>query len=230
MAQNNLKKINILLADDHHLVRDGIKSLLLKYKDFNVVGEGANGVETLQILKDAEETIDLVLADINMPEMNGLELCKQINDFYPKTKVIMLSMLDHEKYVSQALQAGAKGYLLKSVNEEELIFSIKQVAYNSFYVCAELAYKLLSKSLTGLRIGNLQNHIKIDFSSREIEILELIADGYTNLEIAEKLFTSKRTVEGHRLQMISKTGVRNTAALIKYCLVHGILKSNLLSD
>jgi DNA-binding NarL/FixJ family response regulator len=227
MAQNNLKKINILLADDHHLVRDGIKSLLLKYKDFNVVGEGANGVETLQILKDAEETIDLVLADINMPEMNGLELCKQINDFYPKTKVIMLSMLDHEKYVSQALQAGAKGYLLKSVNEEELIFSIKQVAYNSFYVCAELAYKLLSKSLTGLRIGNLQNHVKIDFSSREIEILELIADGYTNLEIAEKLFTSKRTVEGHRLQMISKTGVRNTAALIKYCLVHGILKSNL---
>ncbi len=228
MVQNNLKKINILLADDHHLVRDGIKSLLLKYNDFNVVGEGGNGVEALQILKNVEEPIDLVLADINMPEMNGLELCKQINDLYPQTKVMMLSMLDHEKYVSQALQAGAKGYLLKSVNEEELIFSIKQVMYNSFYVCAELAYKLLTKSLMGVRISSSKDQqVKIDFSTREIEILELIADGYTNLEIAEKLFTSKRTVEGHRLQMISKTGVRNTAALIKYCLIHGVLKSHL---
>ena len=227
MTQNNLKKINILLADDHHLVRDGIKSLLLKYSDFNVVGESGNGVEAIKILKNTEETVDLLLVDINMPEMNGLELCEHINEFYPKTKVIMLSMLDHEKYVSQALQAGAKGYLLKSVNEEELIFSIKHVMYNSFYVCAELAYKLLSKSLMGLRIGDSKNQqVKVDFSSREIEILELIADGYTNLEIAEKLFTSKRTVEGHRLQMISKTGVRNTAALVKYCLIHGILKSN----
>lgn len=228
MAQSNLKKINILLADDHHLVRDGIKSLLLKYNEFNVVGEGGNGMETLQILKNVAEPVDLVLADINMPEMNGLELCKQINDLYPQTKVIILSMLDHEKYVSQALQAGAKGYLLKSVNEEELTFSIKQVMYNSFYVCAELAYKLLTKSLMGVRIANPQNQqVKIDFSTREIEILELIADGYTNLEIADKLFTSKRTVEGHRLQMISKTGVRNTAALIKYCLINGVLKTHL---
>ncbi|WP_113662449.1 response regulator transcription factor [Pedobacter nanyangensis] len=227
MAQDNLKKINILLADDHHLVRDGIKSLLLKYSDFNVVGEGANGIETLKIMKHAEEPIDLVLADINMPEMNGLDLCKEVNQLYPKTKVIMLSMLDHEKYVSQALQVGAKGYLLKSVNEEELIFSIKQVMHNSFYVCTELAYQLLSRSLMGVRVSGKQNRqVKVDFSSREIEILELIADGYTNLEIADKLFTSKRTVEGHRLQMISKTGVRNTAALVKYCLVNGILKDS----
>jgi len=227
MVQNNSKKINILLTDDHHLVRDGIKSLLLKYNDFNVVGEGGNGIEAMEIIERAEEPIDLVLADINMPEMNGLELCKQINQLYPKTKVIILSMLDHEKYVSQALQVGAKGYLLKSVNEEELIFSIRQVMQNAFYVCSELAYQLLSKSLMGLRVGTKQNHqTKIDFSNREIEILGLIADGYTNLEIADKLFTSKRTVEGHRLQMISKTGVRNTAALVKYCLVHGILKGN----
>ncbi|WP_343534337.1 response regulator transcription factor [Pedobacter sp.] len=226
--QNNIRKINILLADDHHLVRDGIKSLLLKYSDFNVVGESGNGAEAMEIIRDSEEPIDLVLADINMPEMNGLDLCKQISDLYPKTRVIMLSMLDHEKYVSQALQVGAKGYLLKSVNEEELIFSIKQVMSNSFYICSELAYQLLSKSLMGVRIGTKPNHqVKIDFSNREVEILELIADGYTNLEIAEKLFTSKRTVEGHRLQMISKTGVRNTASLIKYCLIHGILKSNL---
>lgn len=225
MAQNN-KKNNILLADDHHLVRDGIKSLLIKYDDFNVVGEGADGVELLKAMEHSTEPIDLVLADINMPNMNGLELCKHITENYPHTKVIILSMLDHEKYVSQALKAGAKGYLLKSVNEEELVFAIRQVMNNLFYVCSELTHQLLSKTLIGgqMSVKSLsENAEKIDFSSREIEILELIAEGYTNVEIADKLFTSKRTVEGHRLQMIAKTGVRNTAALVKFCITNGIL-------
>lgn len=227
MAQSN--KMNILLADDHHLVRDGIKSLLIKYDDFNVVGEGGDGFEILKIIESAEsvqEPIDLVLADINMPQMSGLELCKTITQQYPNTSVIILSMLDHEKYVSQALQAGAKGYLLKSVNEEELVFSIRQAKYNKFYVSAELSYQLLGKNLMGVKTTIKPNHIRIEFSNREIEILELIAEGYTNIEIAEKLFTSKRTVEGHRLQMITKTGVRNTAALVKYCLANGILNYN----
>lgn len=224
MAQNNKKVINILLADDHHLVRDGIKSLIEKYSELNVVGEGADGTEIMQILDTTTEQIDLVLADINMPNMSGLQLSEAIAAKYPSVKVLMLSMLDHEKYVSQALQSGAKGYLLKSVNEEELIFAIKQVAGNSFYVCSELTYQLLNKSLlgSGVRTKSSSN-IKIDFSSREIEILELIAEGYTNMEIADKLFTSKRTVEGHRLQMISKTSVRNTAALVKFCITNGIL-------
>lgn len=224
MLQNNI--INILLADDHHLVRDGIKSLLLKYNEFNVVGEGSDGLEILQILESGDQQIDLVLADINMPNMSGLELSEKIVAQYPKTKVIILSMLDHEKYVSQALQIGAKGYLLKSVNEDELIFAIKQVMYNSFYICSELTYQLFNKSLIGGKSGVksvVGNGKKVDFSSREIEILELIAEGYTNVEIADKLFTSKRTVEGHRLQMITKTGVRNTAALVKFCLTNGIL-------
>lgn len=224
MAQN-IKKINILLADDHHLVRDGIKSLLLKYDEFNVVGEGADGEEILKFLQKSEEPTDLVLADINMPNMGGLQLSQHIANKFPNVKVLMLSMLDHEKYVSQAIQAGAKGYLLKSVSEDELVFAIKQVMYNSFYVCAELTHQLLNKSLLGnygIKISNNKT-VKIDFSTREIEILQLIAEGYTNLEIAEKLFTSKRTVEGHRLQMIAKTGVRNTAALVKFCITNGIL-------
>ncbi|RZJ99398.1 MAG: response regulator transcription factor [Flavobacterium sp.] len=227
MAQNNNKVINILLADDHHLVRDGIKSLIGKYKEFNVIGEGADGTEIIEILETTNERIDLILADINMPNMNGLELSEKITSKYPSIKLLILSMLDHEKYVSHALQSGAKGYLLKSVNEEELIFAIKQVMSNSFYVCSELTYQLLSKSLLGFTAGirNKSNsNVKVDFSSREIEILDLIAEGYTNLEIADKLFTSKRTVEGHRLQMIAKTGVRNTAALIKFCITNGILQ------
>lgn len=224
MAQNN-NSINILLADDHHLVRDGIKSLLAKYPGFNVVGEGADGTEILQILETAEQRVDVVLADINMPNMSGLVLSEKVNELYPSVKVIILSMLDHEKYVSQAMKVGAKGYLLKNVNEDELIFAIRQVLVNSFYVCAELTHQLLGKSLlgrTGIKLVDT-NGAKVDFTAREIEILELIAEGYTNIEIAEKLFTSKRTVEGHRLQMITKTGVRNTAALVKFCITKGIL-------
>lgn len=226
MAQNNNKAVNILLADDHHLVRDGIKSLIEKYSEFNVIGEGADGTEIMQILETTDERIDLILADINMPNMSGLELAEKISTEYPNIKVLILSMLDHEKYVSQALKSGAKGYLLKSVNEEELIFAIKQVMGNSFYVCSELTYQLLNKSLLGFGAGirtKPASNVNVDFSSREIEILELIAEGYTNLEIADKLFTSKRTVEGHRLQMIAKTGVRNTAALVKFCITNGIL-------
>jgi len=225
MVQNNTQKINILLADDHHLVRDGIKSLLLKYDEFNVVGEGADGTDILQLLEESEENIDLVLADVNMPKMSGLVLSSKIVNEFPATKVIILSMLDHEKYVSQAIQVGAKGYLLKSVNEDELIFAIKQVMSNSFYVCSELTYQLLNKNLLakpGVK-ALTKTGAKVDFSSREVEILELIAEGYTNIEIADKLFTSKRTVEGHRLHMITKTGVRNTAALIKFCITNGVL-------
>lgn len=224
MAQNSIKQINILLVDDHHLVRDGIKSLLVKYPYFNVIGEAADGIEALNMISQGDHQIDLVLVDINMPNMGGLELCRKVNEAFPSVKVLILSMLDHEKYISQALQAGAKGYLLKSVNEEELVFAIRQVIYNSFYICSELSYHLLGKMLLGTKIiAKSQSTSKVEFSSREIEILALIAEGYTNLEIADKLFTSKRTVEGHRLQMINKTGVKNTAALIKYCLVNGVL-------
>ncbi len=223
MAQTS-KIINILLADDHHLVRDGIRSLLTKYPDFNVIAEAGDGVEVLNVISDASTTVDLVLADINMPNMNGLELVRIIAEKHPKTKVLILSMLDHEKYVSQALQAGAKGYLLKSVNQDELVFAIRQVSNNSFYLCTELTYQLLGKNLMTVRnINGTVNQVRLDFSLREIEILELIADGYTNSEIADKLFTSKRTIEGHRLQLISRTGVRNTAALVKFCIANGIL-------
>lgn len=215
--------IKVLLADDHHLVRNGIKLLLDKYEDIEVVGEGANGQNILNELEKYGDDIDLVIADINMPEIDGLELTTRLKKDYPGIKVIILSMLDHEKYLTLAFKAGVDAYLLKSINKEELLFAIRQVAGGSFYLCTELSHQLLKKSLWSWSTSQQHLNTDIEFSEREIEILNLIAEGYTNVEIAEKLFTSKRTVEGHRLQMISKTGVRNTAALIKFCLTNGIL-------
>ncbi|MCY1526167.1 Oxygen regulatory protein NreC [compost metagenome] len=225
MQQTNAKVNHIILADDHHLVRDGIKSLLSKYSDIKVVGEASEGKEVLHLLGSTDERIDLILADISMPELNGIELLKQIKQQYPAIRVMFLSMLDHEKYISQALNEGAGGYLLKSVSEDELIFSVRQVVKGTIYVCTELTSQLLFKCLNGgkSQFERASPALDLEFSSREIEVLELIADGFTNQEIADKLFTSKRTIEGHRLQMIQKTGVRNTAALIKFCIKNGLL-------
>jgi DNA-binding NarL/FixJ family response regulator len=135
----------------------------------------------------------------------------------------MLTMLDHERYVAKAFKAGASGYLLKNTSPDELIFAIKHVYANGNYLFSELAMQLLDRVSQGRDIMILDNCSDVDFSKRETEVLILIAEGFTNQEIADKLFTSKRTIEGHRQSMIDKTGTRNTAALIKFALLNGII-------
>jgi DNA-binding NarL/FixJ family response regulator len=211
--------INILLAEDHNLVRNGIKSLLDKEKELHVSGEGINGHEVLQLLTD-DPTVDVILADMNMPGMSGLELIIKTKELYPHIKVIILSMLDHEKYVSQAFNAGANGYLLKNVSADELVFALKHVHIGGKYLCSELSFRLLEKLIYSAETPDLPD---VEFSKREIEVLALIAEGHTNTEIADKLFTSKRTVEGHRQSLIDKTNSRNTATLIKYAIINGII-------
>lgn len=211
--------ISILLAEDHNIVRNGIKSLLEKDTDLQVAGEGMNGHEVLQLLAGGA-VADIVLADMNMPGMSGLELIAEIKNLYPKIQVVILSMLDHEKYVSQAFNAGACGYLLKNVSADEMIFAIKHVNSGGKYLCSELSFKLLERLIYA---PEAPDQVDIEFSKREMEILNLIAEGLTNTEIADKLFTSKRTVEGHRQSLIDKTGARNTAALIKYSILNGII-------
>ncbi|MDB5006858.1 MAG: Response regulator receiver protein [Mucilaginibacter sp.] len=215
------KVIKILLAEDHNIVRNGIRSLLEKEPGLEVSGEAANGREALAILASGVET-NIVLADMNMPEISGIELIEQLKENYPQINVIVLSMLDHEKYVYQAFIAGARGYLLKNVSADEMVFAIKHIDTGGKYLCSELAFTLLEKSIYAPE-APLNEQSDIDLSKREVEVLDLIAEGLTNTEIAEKLFTSKRTVEGHRLSLMNKTSSRNTAALIKFAIVNGII-------
>ncbi|MDB5288634.1 MAG: hypothetical protein JWR05_3583 [Mucilaginibacter sp.] len=213
--------IKIILAEDHNVVRNGIRSLLDKEKDIQVIAEATNGKMVLQILKDGRIP-DIILADINMPEMNGMEMVAQISQTYPKIKVIMLSMLDHEKYIMQAFKAGATGYILKNVNAVELVYAIRHVcSSNEKYICNELSLRLLDK-LMHTPDSNFEVE-DLDITKREVEVLSLIAEGYTNQEIADKLFTSKRTIEGNRQMLIEKTGTRNTAALIRYAILNNII-------
>ena len=215
--------INILLVEDHNVVRNGIRSLIEKETDIKVIAEATNGKKALSLLKEVTD-INIVLTDINMPEMNGIELINQIRSSYPQIQVIILSMLDNEKYVIEAFRVGACGYILKNVSSEELIFAIRHI-YTSGerYLCNELSLKLLDRLINMPDTILAAENLNLDLSKRELEVLSLIAEGYTNQEIADRLFTSKRTVEGHRQNLIDKTGARNTAALIRFAIVNGLI-------
>ncbi|HEX8378283.1 MAG TPA: response regulator transcription factor [Pedobacter sp.] len=214
--------INVLLAEDHNIVRNGIRSLLNKQPDVTVVGEAIDGLDVLKHLEEGAE-IDLVLTDINMPHLNGLDLIEKLKERSPQIKVLILTMLDHENYVIQAVNNGACGYLLKNVSEEEMMFAIRHINAGNSYVCSELTEKLLSKFSSMPQEHNKELKTTVDLSKREVEILLLIAEGHTNNEIAEKLFTSRRTVEGHRQNLLEKTGARNTATLIRFAVRNGLI-------
>lgn len=214
--------IQVLLAEDHNIVRNGIKMLLASDKEINVAGEATNGREALDFIAN-NEAVDVILADINMPELDGISLIKEVKAINPDIRVVILSMHDNEKYVSQAFIEGASGYLLKSVSADEMIFSLKHVHAGGKYLCSELSMNMLGK-LSQKNVNSIADNVSnIEFSMREIEVLHLIADGLTNSEMSEKLFLSKRTIEGHRQSLIEKTNSKNTAALIRYAVLNGII-------
>ena len=214
--------LKIILAEDHVIVRNGIKLLLESQPGVQVIAEAANGVEVLDLIKSGLAP-DIILTDINMPEMDGIALIKELRASHPAIRTIVLSMLDNEKYVAQAFLEGSSGYLLKNVNEDEMMFALKTVASGTKYLCAELAQKLLDRLIQNIVQQSEQISQRVDLSMREIEVLHLLAEGLTNQEMADKLFLSKRTVEGHRQTLIDKTGSKNTAALIRFAVVNGFL-------
>ncbi|WP_316804840.1 response regulator transcription factor [Pedobacter nototheniae] len=215
--------IKVLLADDHNIVRNGIISLFEKDDtNIKIIAEAANGLEVLEHLK-AGINPDIIITDINMPEMKGIELISIIKSNYPKIKILVLTILDQESYVLQSLEAGADGYLLKTVNISEIVFAINQIVSGHKYICTNLTIQLLSKLKGKFKIGAAHLKSDVEISKREVEILTLIAEGYTNSEIADKLFTSKRTIEGNRQNLLDKTGKRNTAALINFVVRNGII-------
>ncbi|NQX37454.1 DNA-binding response regulator, NarL/FixJ family, contains REC and HTH domains [Pedobacter steynii] len=215
--------LQVLLAEDHNIVRNGIRMLLETDQDINIAAEAVNGIEVLEYVASGQQ-VDVVLADINMPGMDGMMLLKEMKLLKPETYVMMLSMHDNEKYVAQAFTEGASGYLLKSVSADELIFSLKHVGTGGKYLCSELSIRMLDKLMLNGYHSVSDTKVSIEFSLREIEVLHLIAEGLTNNEMSEQLFISKRTVEGHRQSLIEKTGARNTAALIRYAVLNGVIQ------
>lgn len=215
--------IRVFLVDDHALVRTGLRLLLAAQPDFTVVGEAGNGLELLAQLPTIPT--DVVLLDLNMPEMDGPETARQLRAQYPDVRVLALSMLDREEYIYQMLDAGAQGYLLKSSGMEEITMGIRTVAAGQLFMCTAAGLAALHKLRDGqlLAPSGAPSPLAGELSRRETEVLQLIADGLTTSEMADKLFISKRTVETHRQNILDKTQTKNTAALIKLAMSAGLI-------
>ena len=213
--------INIILADDHNVVRNGIKLLLEADPNIDSVAEAVSGMEVLNQLKSGRK-VDIVLADLNMPEMSGMELLAEVKENHPQIPVVILTMIDDNRVIADAFSNGARGYLLKHIGAEELIYSLTHVLNGGRYVSTHLSQLFLKRVSDDAHTssGILGSS---DFSSRELEVLNLIAEGSTNNEMAEKLFLSIRTIEGHRQSLIDKTKSKNTASLIKYAVMNGLV-------
>ena len=202
--------INIMLIDDHSLVRDGIKSLLEDEAQFKVVGEASSGEEGLR--KAEQQAIDVYIVDIRMEGMSGIEFVRQTAN--GSHKFLMLSMHDSEEYVLQSVQAGAHGYLLKDAGKEEFIKAIKTIHEGEVYYSGDISKYLLKKVKANPKPKLLQLNADHDISKKEHQILLCIAEGLTNQEIADRLGKSKRTVESQRFSMMKKLDVKNQIELI----------------
>ena len=215
--------IRVFIVDDHTLIRDGLRTLLEADPAFAVVGEAGNGQELLDQLPTV--AADVVLLDLNMPVLDGLTTTHRLAAEYPHLRILLLSMMTHERTIGEAMEAGAHGYLLKNADKYEVVAALRGVAAGKRFLCSEIGLGLLEKLL----IQESRNPASgtapgVPLTHREREILQLVASGLTNQQIAEKLFTSKRTVESHRQSLLEKTNAPNTAALVKYAMDHGLLQ------
>lgn len=212
-----MKNISILIADDHTMFLDGISALLEKEKDITVIGKAENGIKALEILK--VDAIDLVILDLSMPEMDGIELAKQIKKNYKKVKTLVVSTHANKQIISRLIRIGVNGYLVKNADKSEFLVAIHSIIKNKDYFSEEIA----EKHLDNCKHIEKQNEQIFELSNREKEILVLVAQEFTAAEIAEKTFISLNTVNTHRRNLLSKLNAKNTAGLVKYAVENGFV-------
>ncbi len=217
-----MKTIKILLADDHAMVREGIKLALNSQKNIKVIGEATNGKETVELANKLKP--DIILMDISMPEMNGIEAAREIKKNGSKIKIIMLTMLDNEKFIVDAMSVGIEGYLFKEAGIKELVIAIQRVFQGEEYLNKEVTDKILSY-IRGRRLYSQSpsSAEKPPLTPREIDVITLVSKGYTSKTAAEKLFISELTVVKHRKNIIKKLGVKNLAEAVSYAASNGII-------
>jgi DNA-binding NarL/FixJ family response regulator len=207
--------IKVIIADDHTLVREGIKSLLSDVEGIEVIAETGDGEETL--LKTSTFKPDILILDISMPKVFGIRFCEKIKEISPETKIIILSMHFSKEYVREAFKYGAKGYILKDSSFTELEFAIKSVYEGNMYISPKISQILVEDYL-----DLLENPLEI-LTERQKEILKLIAEGYSIKEIANRLNLSVKTVETHKSQIMDKLGIYDIPGLVKYAIKHGLI-------
>ncbi len=214
-------QIKIIIADDHELYRDGLKLMLSKEADIEIVGEANNGLELVNEIKINQP--EVILTDIVMPFLDGIEAVKQVQEINPAIGIIALSMFNEENYIVDMLEAGALGYLIKNADKSEILNAIRTVYKGYPYYCRNTSSKLTQIILKSA-FNPYKNKKPIWFTEKELEIISLICKEKTNREIGDQLFLSSRTVEGYRLKIQEKINVRSTAGLVVYAIKTGIYK------
>lgn len=209
--------VTILLADDHDVIREGIKSVLSQEADYDVVGEARDGEETVE--KVEKLSPDIVLLDITMPKKSGLDILRKLNNVSPHTKIVILTMHRSPIYLNKALSLGVKGYLHKENVVDDLLPALRCVCRNETYLASKITTSLVETMKPGQEPGGIQ------LTERESDILRLVVDGKSAREIAEVLCISPRTVENYKNNMLKKLGLSKTSELIKYALKHKIVET-----
>jgi DNA-binding NarL/FixJ family response regulator len=218
-----MNEIRIILVDDHQIVRDGIKALLTDAQDITIVGEAGNAQELLEILNQKEA--DIVILDISLPGVSGIELTKTLNDDYIGTKVLILSMHTGEDFIFNAIKAGAKGYLPKNTTRKEILEAIHAIHQGEEFFSESVSNIILKSYIKKAKNDEKEpqpNEEKL--TTREMEILKLFAGGMSNQEIADKLFISIRTVESHKNHIMQKLELESTVDLIKFAIKNKIIE------
>ncbi len=209
----------IVLADDHHVVRKGMRALLEAEADFRLVGEASDGLETVQLVERLRP--DVLVLDLMMPGLNGIEVTRRVRKRSPHTKVLILSMHANDDYVLEALRNGATGYVLKDASMSELVQAVRDVAAGRRYLSQLLAERAIDAYVMQTQESTLDRYETL--TDREREVLHLAADGLTNAEVAARLSISPRTAEGHRSNMMRKLGLSNQTELVRYAIRRGII-------
>jgi DNA-binding NarL/FixJ family response regulator len=211
-------KLNIIIVDDHEFFRNGLKMVINRLKYAKVIGEATNGSEFLALL--AKKEPDIVLIDIQMPVMNGIEATRKALEEYPDLKIVALTMFDDEEYVQSMIDAGAKGFLLKNITKEVLDQALQAIQSGNNYYSPEL-WEFFTKKVVR---ENRPDEDDVQLTRREKEILALICDGLSNKEIADRLSISERTVIGHKSNLLSKTNTKSSVGLLSYAIKNRLVE------
>jgi len=220
-----MKNIKILIVDDHEVVRDGLKNILLSLNNVAIAGEAANGEDAISMYDSLKP--DLVIMDISMPGMNGIEATRIIKENDPNAKILILTMHDNQEYLNQIIRSGAKGFVLKNTDKEELLDAVKTVSSGENFFSKDISKLIIENYIRSAKETDKNDgYNEVPLTKREIEILKLIAEGNSNQEIANKLYISYNTVDTHRKNIMHKLSIKNTAGLVRYAIEKGLISLN----
>jgi two-component system nitrate/nitrite response regulator NarL len=217
-----MKNIKILIADDHEVVRDGLRNILMSLGNISIVSEVGTGEDAIS--EYATTKPDLVIMDISMPGMNGIDATRIIKENDPNAKILILTMHDNQEYLNQIIRSGAKGFVLKNTDREELLEAVKAVASGENFFSKDISKLIIDNYIRSAKSTEKdEDNREVPLTKREIEILKYIAEGNSNQEIANKLFISYNTVDTHRKNIMHKLSIKNTAGLVRYAIEKNLI-------